>query len=346
MPHKTLINGEQLTIAVYLCLVCDSLIRPIAGGASIEAYGRIFGAFICATLVFVIFKIFLKKCRQEEFTAMLAGKSKGSSVVLVLLAACFLFGAARSVQQSETFYRYAGGQSLPLTLFLVILLGICLYSAKAGLESLLRTGVILSVFLVGSLLLIVVANAPQMRLQNLQIPNQPIQSILKSCMAGFNLTPELLLIAVFGHSCRQQKTVGMLAKILMLVVFSDLLFTIVSELILGQFEALQVQPIHTLARLGGISVFRRLDAVHVSIWLLIAVFRTAILCAGLVDVIRPLVSKAKKQFVVWTMAIPIFLLALLMYTVPELAQQWIETSLVFLAGISIVISMRKGQVHV
>lgn len=345
MPHKTLINTRQLIIGVYLCLVCDSLIRPLPGGAVIAAYGRIFGAFLCATVVLFLFGFLLKKCQTEGFVALLAAKTPHSKWVLCLLSFAFLLGAARSLQQSEMFYRYATGQTLPLTLLLLLILVVCLYAAHTGLEVLLRTGTVLAILLAGSLVLIAIANAPQMRLQNLQIPQQPIESIWQSCMTGFNLTPELLLVGVLGHSCGQQKNFGILFKILLLTVVSDVVFTLISELVLGQFEALQVQPIHTLARLGGISVFRRLDAVHVSVWLLIAVFRTALLCVGLGEVLRPLLPSKAKQAAVWVVALPIFAVAVLLYHVPELVQQWAETFFVFAAGAGIAFAMRKEKAH-
>ena len=343
MPHKTIINSEQLLIAVFLCLICDSLIRPITGGAALSAYGRIFSAIVSAVLVFLLFKPVLKVCQRETFPATLAGKSKGSHIILALLSLCFLEGAARSLQQSEMFYRYVSGETLQLTVFLIVMLLVCLYAAYTGVETLMRTGTILIFFLATSVFLIIVGNAPQMRIENLQIPKSPIQDTWTGCMKGFNLTPELLLLGIFGHSCKEKRTTKLLTNLLILVILSDFTLTMLSELVLGAFEALQVQPIHTLARLGGISVFRRLDALHVSVWLLVSVFRTALLCAGLGDVLRPLFSSHVKHKAILFAGVPIFFVARGMYYVPEIVQQWGETALVFVAAMSILVLVPKGE---
>ncbi len=343
MPHKTIINAEQLLIAVFLCLICDSLIRPITGGAALSAYGRVFSAIVSAALVFLLFRPVLKVCQRETFTATLAGTSKESGIVLVLLSLCFLEGAARSLQQSEMFYRYVSGETLQLTVFLTVILLACIYAAYTGVETLMRTGTILAFFLAGSIFLIVVGNAPQMRIENLQIPQSPIQDTWTGCVKGFNLTPELLLLGIFSHSCKEEKTTKILTNLLILFVLSDFVLTILSELVLGAFEALQVQPIHTLARLGGISVFRRLDALHVSVWLLVSVFRTALLCAGLGDVLRPLFSSHIKHKAVLFAGVPIFFVARGMYYIPEIIQQWGETALVFAAAMAILVLVPKGE---
>ncbi|MEG2405320.1 MAG: hypothetical protein RSC01_10410, partial [Oscillospiraceae bacterium] len=49
-----------------------------------------------------------------------------------------------------------------------------------------------------------------------------------------------------------------------------ILFAVFSELVFANSAVLLSQPAQTLARLGGISVFKRLDAVHIAIWILSA----------------------------------------------------------------------------
>ncbi len=343
MPHKTTISSEQLLISVFLCLICDSLIRPTTGGAALSAYGRFFSAVLSAIVVFLIFMPILKRCGTESFTAALAGKSKGSHLILILLSLCFLEGAARSLQQSEMFYRYVTGETLQLTVFLGLMLAVCIYAAYAGVETLMRTGTILVFFLAASVCLIVVGNAPQMRMENLQIPESPIGDTESGCLKGFNLTPELLLLGLFSHCCKEKNTTKILGNLLLLVVLSDSVLTMLGELVLGQFGALQVQPIHTLARLGGISVFRRLDSLHISVWLLVSVFRTGLLCAGLADVLRPLFSNHFKHKAALFAGIPVFFVARSMYYVPELVQQWGETALVFAAAVAILLLIPKGE---
>lgn len=343
MPHRTIVNSDQMLVGIFLCLVSDSLIRPLAGGAALSAYGRVISAVICAGVVYLMLRMMFRGCASEAFIAVLAGKSTVSKPVLGLLTASFLLGAGRSLQQTEKFYRYVTGEGLSIAVLMCIVLAVSLYAAFSGFETVLRAGSVLLFFLACSIVLILVGNAPQMRLENLQIPTSPLQDIWSSCTKGFNLTPELLLIAVFAHSCRQKNPSSILRNSLLLTVVVDLLLTVVSELVMGQFEALQVQPIHTLARLGGISVFRRLDAVHVSIWLLVSIFRTALLCVGLGEVLRPLIAQRYRQAALWCVAVPVLVVAGCMYIIPEGIQQWVETGLVFTGAVSIWYAVTKEK---
>ena len=110
-------------------------------------------------------------------------------------------------------------------------------------------------------------------------------------------------------------------------------------------KALQVQPIHTLGKIGGISIFRRLDAVHVSVWLLIAVFRTALLCVGLGEVLRPLLPSKAKQAAVWVVALPIFCCGCFVIPCARVGAAMGRTFFVFAAGAGIAFAMRKEKAH-
>ena len=280
MGHKTIVSPRQLLWGVILCLVCSSLISPAAGAARLPAWGRILAAAASAALVWLLLLPFMAASGRERFVAMLAGYGRGGKVCLVLFSLCFALAAGRGLERTETFYRYVSPDTLPLAVFVALLLTICLYAARCGLETLLRAGLALLVLTAASLALVLAGNAGQMRLENLQLPRQPLQLAWESLAAGFSVAPELLLLGIFAHSAPQSRPVSLLGRALTAAVAVDLVLACAVELALGQFGALQVQPLHTLARIGSLSVFRRLDAVHVSVWLLAAVFRPALLSGG------------------------------------------------------------------
>lgn len=57
-----------------------------------------------------------------------------------------------------------------------------------------------------------------------------------------------------------------------------------------------MQPMHTLARLGGLSVFKRFDALHVGIWLLVLLLRQAFLLYGTRTAVRGLLPDRWASF--------------------------------------------------
>lgn len=79
-----------------------------------------------------------------------------------------------------------------------------------------------------------------------------------------------------GPARRLKSAAGILAKLF--VLFCGL--CILSELVLGSAGAAQFQAAHTLARLGGLSVFRRFDALHTGIWMLAMLVKLALMIFG------------------------------------------------------------------
>ena len=53
---------------------------------------------------------------------------------------------------------------------------------------------------------------------------------------------------------------------------------------LGAAYTAQAPPVYTVARLGGLSVFRRLDALHVGVWLLLILLITSLYFAAVLRV--------------------------------------------------------------
>ena len=343
MGHKTIVSLRQLLWGVILCLVCSSLISPAAGAARLPAWGRILAAAARAALVWLLLLPFMAASGRERFVAMLAGYGRGGKVCLVLFSLCFALAAGRGLERTETFYRYVSPDTLPLAVFVALLLAICLYAARCGLETLLRAGLALLVLTAASLALVLAGNAGQMRLENLQLPRQPLQLAWESLAAGFSVAPELLLLGIFAHSAPQSRPVSLLGRALTAAVAVDLVLACAVELALGQFGALQVQPLHTLARIGSLSVFRRLDAVHVSVWLLAAVFRTALLCTGLGETLRPLLPEKFRQLSVWLAAAPVLAGAAAGYFLPEWLLTAVQTALVLAAAFAPVCYRKGGK---
>ncbi len=346
MPHKTTVSLRQLGCGVFLCLICESLIRPMAGGAALPAYSRVMAGVLCGFAVWFLLRWFCRTAGREEFVALLSGRGRGSRLTLLLLAVSFSLGAGRSLEQTETFYRYVSAEGLALGVFLLLALAVCLYAAKIGLESLLRTGSILFALFALSALLLAAGNAPAMRLEHLQIPQEPVRDILESCVKGFHLTPELLLFGLYAHTACPSKSEGILARVLAGAVAVDILLACLTELVLGPFGAMQIQPLHTLARIGGISVFRRIDAIHVAIWLLISLFRTALLCAGLSKVLRPLLPERLREMT-WLTALPVLAGCWFAYLCPIGQLLWLQTIAVMASTFTVVflfwLSKKKGE---
>ena len=72
---------------------------------------------------------------------------------------------------------------------------------------------------------------------------------------------------------------------------------VLGEAVLGAGYADQSHPVYTIARLGGVSVFRRLDAVHVSIWMLLALLRLMLSVWALWQILDGLLPTARSRWI-------------------------------------------------
>ncbi len=72
------------------------------------------------------------------------------------------------------------------------------------------------------------------------------------------------------------------AKIIGAIFLANSLLALLGEMTLGTAYTSESQPVYTIARLGGLSVFRRLDALHVGVWLLLFLIKISLYFAGFI----------------------------------------------------------------
>lgn len=181
--------------------------------------------------------------------------------------------------KAEEFYRYISDVPLPAVVTAAVLLTGAGYAACCGFETLSRTAQVVFWLFAASVFLLFVSNAGGMRITNLEWQTAPWKDSVPSAIQGFSLSAEWLLFLMMepgGPARRLKSAAGILAKLF--VLFCGL--CILSELVLGSAGAAQLQAAHTLARLGGLSVFRRFDALHTGIWMLAMLVKLALMIFG------------------------------------------------------------------
>ena len=148
----------------------------------------------------------------------------------------------------------------------------------AALKRLSRTAQVIFWLFAASLFLLLVSNTGGMRITNLNGRQSRGKTVSPVLFRGF-LSAEWILFLMMepgGTAQRLKSAGGILVKVFF--VFCGL--CILSELVLGSVGAAQLQAAHTLARLGGLSVFRRFDALHTGIWMLVMLAKLALMIFG------------------------------------------------------------------
>lgn len=204
----------------------------------------------------------------------------------LLLAAALLLSAGMELAQCLRFYNHVLAEQLPVLCFLLLALGVAAVAAARSIRALDRAALLILAILGGSLVLLAVSVAPQMRTENLLYAAQPARAFAHAFGLRFALLPEYLLLPLLGGPANPGEARRGYGWLLGLSFGLEGLLTVLSEAVLGQAAARQSQPVYTIARLGGVSVFRRLDAVHVAVWLLLFFLRVGLYLWAILWLVR------------------------------------------------------------
>ncbi len=239
----------------------DSFIRPFGQtirGCSAQPF------VLASCLLFPLFWLLMSLyCRAASGT-------KRPWLFNGLLTGVLLLSAAMEIMQCQRFYAYVLGPHLPLFWFLLLTLAVTAYSRTMSKGALARTAQMVLLLWGFSLVLMVIAVMGLMRVENLECQPLNWPGLKDGLALRAMLLPEYLLLPVLVDRCKQKSTARHAAAWMVGGLFvADVFLAIIVELVLGPHAQDQAQALYSVARLGGISVFRRLDAVHVCVWLML-----------------------------------------------------------------------------
>lgn len=269
---------------IQLALFADILVRPSYAAAAGTAQSVVWAQIFSTALLALFVQLFFRCLPLAD-----AWPPALFAAALVLALAC-----GSTLMRAERFYRMGAAEPLPAAVTLTVLGAAALYAASCGLRTLGRTASLLGFLLLGSFALLVAANADGMYVTHLVQNARPWRGALEACATQIYLPPELLLMVAFDAQEQPEKTPqeAALARRRESAVWMRAVLgrgalacalAVVTELVLGVNAQQYLQTLQTLSRLGGISVFRRLDALHGMVWLLVLLCKGAgMLCAAAV----------------------------------------------------------------
>lgn len=244
-------GARQLDCCLYVCLAVDLLARPLAAPQNLPAQALIPAAALDLLALWAV----LKLPGGGEFWR----PGRAQTALRWAAAAVLTAGAGLAACECGAFLDIVGGgRQLPFWQFAVLLAGLSWYAARLGPQAVTRAAPVLAALLVLSLALLWLANAPQMRLQNLSFDPQ------------------------------QGRDIAAAARLAAALFFTYAAAALLGELVLGAGAAVLAQPVYTAAQVGGLSVFRSLDSLHAFFWLLALLQKTALLAAAQSRLLRRL----------------------------------------------------------
>ena len=291
MRQTDRISARQLLICVYLSVSAEMIIKPFREPIQFPAQILIPAAALNLLAVDLLLWP-LQKDRMPDG----AGKTNWLRYpAWILTAALLTLSSGVTISEANGFLGFTGEWQLPFSLFLVLILGLLFYAVRLGSEGFARVGGVLLVLFLASIVLVAVSNLRDMQLENLDAGVFSAKEIGQAMYGGIYLSPAFLAGAVLSQKVSDRSRFRW--KRLLLAIFATYaFFALLSELVLGGFAWSQRQPIYTLARIGSLSVFRRLDSLHASIWLMALLLKLIEEAAAIELLMQKLLPRRGKRY--------------------------------------------------
>lgn len=294
MSTKPTLRARPLCMLLFLCIAVDMAVRSFAGEGMPPAQRAIPAAMLdaavgCGLLMFPL------RAQRRGMEAAFSGNTLFSKLILLLLTMLLSAAGAATVIRAEAFFRYGCKEPMPQLLVYAIFLCCALYALHCGAESLVRVAGIAAGLFGAAMVLLFVSNLGGMRLFNLSFEPFDGPAVLQTAALGFTLPPELLLLFVLCPRAERAEPVPVFQTIAMLCLFYIAL-SFCAQAVLGEAAESQVQTIHTLSRLGSLSVFRRFDALHTAVWMLAELCKLSAFACGVQATTARLLPQKLRQY--------------------------------------------------
>ena len=259
------IDVKGLAAILFLILAVDLVIRPFSQTTGQSAQHYIPAALLDSALVLALTLPLAFVMTPPVREALVGRQGRGLWTLPFLLL--FAFAGGGAVVRGELFLRYVSDEPVSRLVVYTLMLALAFYAMRCGLETLARVcGVLLWIFGI-SLVLLLWANAGAMQIQNLSIEPFSVREVLRTALRGFSMPAQIPLFFWFSL-CATGRLEKPYARSVLLTVLTAVILSAAAELVLGMQAQTQNQTIHALSRLGRLSVFQRLDALHIAAWMM------------------------------------------------------------------------------
>lgn len=317
MNHESIFEQKQAQTLVFAAFLTDSFIQPFGRQAqTLPARTAILAGAVQFALLCAVILLYLRWCGRQQ-----PGRARS-----LLLCGALVLSIALEVIQGERFYNYVMQQQLQALLFLILVFGAAYYGAFAGVQALGRAAWPLLVLAGASVLVLAWSVSGQMQFSHLQTPETSPATLAQLAFGRFYLPPELVLLPFL---CERGGSGKGAAKLIGSVFLADSLLALMGEMTLGAAYTSETQPVYTIARLGGLSVFRRLDALHVGVWLLLFLVKISLYFAGFLR-LWPNVKRCKGHSPYWVALAAVLAIFLVVWNQNERAAMLVQQGLLAL----------------
>lgn len=287
MNTKSKISTWQLlSVLLVLRLLSTITFMPILDvevGNSDYIFAVAIGGF--STFIFFIPTFIFLKNGKGLFEISDKVSQKLTKIIAVLYALFFLIFIFSALVRMNLFVSAIVFPQKSTALFMVISIAATCYAASHGLEALGRTGTISLFLFIGSFIVILLSLIQRVEINNLSpvfyYGIKPVSTVIWSAIIR-TVEPAVLLILLPKVSGKMLKSFAV--WIVSFTVITTLLFFFLMTT-LGNASLLQLFPIYSMAVLSRFSVFERMDALLMGMWIFSAFVKVSFLIFLVADMI-------------------------------------------------------------
>ncbi len=258
------IDARGLAVVLGLTLAVDLVIRPFSQRNGIRAQVFAPAALLDGLAVLALTAPLLRALTPAVRARMGAVWTRGARCAPFLVL--FAFAAGGAAVRAEQFLRYVSDAPLPRMAVYALVLAAAFYAMRCGAETLARVCGVLAWLFGLSVVILLASNAGGMAIVNLETDVFDPAEWALTAARGFSLPAQIVLFFWLALGARDDLR-RPYRRTLLAVILLAMVLSVAAELVLGSQAQMQNQTVHALSRLGGISVFHRLDALHTAAWL-------------------------------------------------------------------------------
>lgn len=245
-------------------------------GASI-LFGNIIG-YAVVLLFFVPLIVMAKKYPERSLVMNLSyAFCRLGPFISVIYYLFIVLLASNTLAHFQFFMVNAVFTEANVWVIILPMMAVAVYAAHIGIEGISRSGFLVTIGFTIAFLFILFSSIPNVEMVNVKLPvDGRMREIALSAYMVVSNTVEVLLFYLLLPYCNRKIKSGVFGLVISLTVLTELVtFFIVS--VLGDFAASQTFPFYALASLSELSIFQRLDALHMGIWVFVAFIKLSLL---------------------------------------------------------------------
>lgn len=289
--EKNKISMAQMALMLFLSRAFSVLTyfpgmtKPVSGTAFL--YGTIIGYALSFLLFIPLFC--LNKWKPEHSVVMDAKFlfPRGGTVIGGVYFLFLVLLGANTLAHFQFFMVNAVFMQASLWVILIPMMAVAVYAAYVGIEGIARSSFLIFIGFLLAFLLIFFSSFSEIELTNLKpIEGSFIEEVSRAAYGVLSRSVEILLAYLILPYLKKGKLWKGAAgfTLLSVVIFESIAFIILSAL--GEFSYTQTFPFFALASMSEISIFQRLDALYMAIWVFTAFIRLSLLLFLGTDVLK------------------------------------------------------------